>query len=60
MKKILLLILTLCIFSCLSNESEENEGYPAPDFSLQDENGNTHNLADYQGKVLLLNFIGFS
>jgi cytochrome c biogenesis protein CcmG/thiol:disulfide interchange protein DsbE len=29
---------------------------PAPSFSLKDENGATVTLADYQGKVLLLNF----
>lgn len=29
---------------------------PAPNFSLKDENGATVTLADYQGKVLLLNF----
>ncbi len=29
---------------------------PAPDFSLQDENGVKHNLSDYLGKVVLLYF----
>lgn len=29
---------------------------PAPDFSLQDINGNTVNLADFRGKAILLNF----
>ena len=29
---------------------------PAPAFSLQDINGKTHRLADYRGKVVLVNF----
>jgi peroxiredoxin len=29
-------------------------GQPAPTFSLQDQNGNTVNLADYKGKVIVL------
>ena len=32
-------------------------GEPAPDFTLTDQNGNEHSLSDYQGKVLLINFI---
>lgn len=31
-------------------------GAKAPDFSLQDQNGNTHNLADYKGKKVALYF----
>lgn len=30
--------------------------YPAPDFSLQDDDGNTHNLAEYKGRWLVLYF----
>lgn len=29
---------------------------PAPDFTLIDQNGETHTLSDYQGKVVFLNF----
>jgi peroxiredoxin len=29
-------------------------GAPAPQFSLQDQNGKTHSLADYSGKVVVL------
>lgn len=32
------------------------EGDPAPDFSLQDLDGQTHHLASYRGKVVYLNF----
>jgi peroxiredoxin len=30
--------------------------FTAPDFSLKDENGKVHRLADYRGKVVVLNF----
>ena len=30
--------------------------FDAPDFSLKDENGKVHHLADYRGKVVVLNF----
>src|SRR5512145_2221506 len=29
-------------------------GQPAPQFALQDQTGKTHNLADYNGKVVVL------
>ena len=31
-------------------------GDSAPDFSLPDQNGNTHRLSDYRGKTLLIAF----
>ncbi len=34
----------------------EAESFPAPPFSLVDEQGRTRSLADYKGKVVLLNF----
>ena len=39
-------------------EAEENENDlpPAPDITLTDQYGNTHNLSDYRGKVVFLNF----
>ncbi len=35
---------------------EESEVVPAPDFELLDQYGNVHTLADYEGKVIFLNF----
>ena len=32
------------------------EGTQAPDFTLQDQNGNTHSLADYRGQRVILYF----
>ncbi len=31
-------------------------GKPAPDFTLQDQDGNTHSLSDYFGKKLVVYF----
>lgn len=40
-----------------SSPSEEQQDlYPAPDFVLTDQYGNTHSLADYKGKTIFLNF----
>ncbi|MBM4273005.1 MAG: thioredoxin-dependent thiol peroxidase [Deltaproteobacteria bacterium] len=36
--------------------SKLNPGDPAPDFQLQDQNGNLVNLADFKGKKLLVYF----
>ena len=33
-----------------------NIGDPAPDFSLSDQDGKTHSLADYRGRKLLVYF----
>ncbi len=39
------------------NENEEDiTVVPSIDFELQDQFGNTHNLSDYKGKVVFLNF----
>lgn len=36
--------------------SEEKPAVPAPDFTLVDQNGDTHVLSDYKGKMVFLNF----
>ncbi len=40
-----------------ADESQSNpETVPAPDFLLTDQNGVSHSLSDYKGKILFLNF----
>jgi peroxiredoxin Q/BCP len=47
----------LLLFRSLSMAGQlPQAGQPAPDFSLQDQNGKTHRLADYSGKWLVLYF----
>ncbi len=59
---ILALSAFILLFSCSSNKqsaemnSKHGNRKPAADFSLKDENGATVRLADYKGKVVLLNF----
>lgn len=37
-------------------ESAAPDAVPAPDFTLTDQNGESHTLSDYRGKVVFLNF----
>jgi len=48
------------IYNNLKNEKTEvlKVGDPAPDFELVDMNGKTHQLSDYQGQGVFLNFWG--
>ena len=39
-----------------SEGAPEREIIPAPGFTLMDQEGNTHSLADYKGKTVFLNF----
>ncbi len=39
-----------------TDESEDTEYVPAPKFALTDQYGTSHNLSDYRGKILFLNF----
>lgn len=39
-----------------TSSEEETPAPVAPDFTLVDQNGDTHTLSDYQGKVIFLNF----
>jgi peroxiredoxin len=51
------IVLSSCSRTCaVGKPSESSDLKPAPDFSLKDANGATVKLADYRGKVLLLNF----
>ncbi|ETP73369.1 cytochrome c biogenesis protein [Lachnospiraceae bacterium JC7] len=41
----------------VSSDNTSNEDvYPAYDFTLEDQYGNTHSLSDYKGKIVFLNF----
>ncbi len=39
-----------------SQDNSENNFIPAPDFTMTDQYGNVHSLADYRGKTIFLNF----
>jgi peroxiredoxin len=51
----LIALIGLLMFGCLGTGGSQTGG-PAPDFSLRELTGGTVTLADYQGKVLVLNF----
>jgi len=55
MKKILILS-PFIIISMLYAEGVELIGHPAPDFTLQDEQGISHHLADYLGQDVVVYF----
>ncbi|MDX1805427.1 MAG: thiol-disulfide oxidoreductase ResA [Paenisporosarcina sp.] len=60
---ILVLLAASIIFTIYNNlKNEKTEvlkiGDPAPDFELVDMNGKTHQLSDYQGQGVFLNFWG--
>src|SRR5437763_10436558 len=48
--------LALLFAGCSSTSTLEAKRKKAPNFSLKDATGNTVNLADYRGKVVLVNF----
>lgn len=52
----ILLLLASVILWMLRPGSQRMEGSTAPDFSLQDQNGQTHRLSDYAGRWLVLYF----
>jgi peroxiredoxin len=60
MKKWLILVLSLMAGNLVAGQEDlltPIQGRPqAPDFILKDVNGHTHQLADYRGKVVVVNF----
>ena len=58
LKVILTIMLTLglLITGCSSEPAVARVGEPAPDFQLQDLNGQTVSLSDFRGRSVLLNF----
>jgi peroxiredoxin len=53
---IIVLCLTLFVGNAVSLEALPQIGKPAPDFVLNDINGKKVTLAEYKGKVIILNF----
>lgn len=51
-----ILALTLAVSAACAGPAEKAAAVPAPDFSIQDLSGKALSLADYKGKVLVLNF----
>ncbi len=49
-----------CLFAALTlsgaNSFAAELGYPAPDFQLPGSDGQTHRLADYRGRHVVLSF----
>ena len=56
MARWLFLFLALCAGSAAAAELKRWEGGALPAFELDDLQGRTHRLADYRGKVVLVNF----
>ena len=53
-----IVIFTIIMFSCSlrSNEVHLTEGQEAPNFTLQDQEGNEHTLSSYRGKKVVIYF----
>lgn len=54
---ILLLATPLVTAGCLSALDARGNPPPAPAFTVKDTNGTFHNLSDYEGRVLVLDFM---
>jgi peroxiredoxin len=58
-KALLVGLLWVSLAACSAGQEELerlSETRAAPDFTIEDMQGNTHSLADYRGKVLVVNF----
>ena len=53
---LLLLILSLTSFAIPLNNMDKDGNVTLPNIELVDQNGKKHNLQDYKGKVVMLNF----
>lgn len=56
MKAILHTAAVFSLAGALTTAAWAQDAKKAPDFSAKDQNGNSHSLADYKGKVLVLEF----
>jgi peroxiredoxin len=52
--KQMILSLTALLATSLFAAAQVQSGKPAPDFTVKDIDGKTHNLSDYKGKILVL------
>lgn len=55
-KLIMVLMFALMSFSLFAAKTNKNEDVKVPNIVLQDQYGKKHNLADYKGKVVVINF----
>lgn len=46
----------LCLYAAVGARADLQPFQPAPDFTLPDQNGQMHHLADYRGRTVLLAF----
>jgi len=57
MKKLFSLLLGTLVATSLTLQAAPKTGEPAPDFTLTDTAGNEHSLSDFEGKVVVLEWI---